>query len=659
MAFSVGRTVSFATPLLLVALALALAVPAQTASAQVSGVVLDALTLGPIEGAIVTLQATEIRTETDADGEFTLTDATGIGLVIVAAKKSYYHAATIAIAPAIDVEILMEAVPQDDDPDYTFVAPVLCGFCHEEQYEQWSVSRMGTTGLNTWVYDVYNGTGTAGGMGGFVYTVDSVHALEDPISECAACHQPERWISEGPVALGDFELPTADMLDSVSCDVCHKIANVDVDVIANPGPGAPLTTITRPNGPIELQVQYGVLGDASYIDPFNMRPSYQPQLVAEVCGVCHEEHSDPDEDGDYYDAEAVAVQTTYSSWAASPYGDPESASYQTCADCHMAPPSDEARELCNAQAIPLIRPGSQIHDHDIRGSTPEFLDNAVTLELSAAVAGNFLEVAVDITNDQAGHSVPTGIPLRHLVLVVEATTGADPIALTQVLGPEVDENVAVAGDPDLGYYGGMPGKVYGHILEDAGGNYPVFYTEGAALAFDTAIAPLATDSTLYTFALPAGGGAVDVRARLIYRRAYRQWIDDKEWTVDGLGFPLEDLVAPHYGHLMEEATTVVDAPAPTPEDFVRGDLNNDGAIGLVDTIVLLSYLFSGGAFACHDAGDINDSGDLGLVDAIVLLTYQFNMGAPPEPPFPDCGLDDTADAGGGDIGCLGPVSVCP
>ena len=45
---------------------------------------------------------------------------------------------------------------------------------------------MALAGDNTWVYDLYDGTGTPGGSNGFVYTRDSRLAAHSPASECAS-----------------------------------------------------------------------------------------------------------------------------------------------------------------------------------------------------------------------------------------------------------------------------------------------------------------------------------------------------------------------------------------------------------------------------------------------------------------------------------------
>jgi hypothetical protein len=158
----------------------------------VTGTVVDDDTDQPVAGAVVSVQASHIETTTDESGAFELGDASGNGLVIVAGAKGYFYASSIESAPASDVELRLELVPQEDDPYYTFTSPERCGTCHEEQYDDWLDSPMQKGGMNTWVYDIYNGTGTGTQeLPGFIYTRDSVFAENNPASECASCHQPE------------------------------------------------------------------------------------------------------------------------------------------------------------------------------------------------------------------------------------------------------------------------------------------------------------------------------------------------------------------------------------------------------------------------------------------------------------------------------------
>ena len=118
-------------------------------SAQVTGTVVDDETDQPIAGAVVSVQASAIETTTDESGAFGLTDASGGGLVIVAGAKGYFYASSTESAPASDVELRLELVPQEDDPLYTFTSPERCGDCHPDQYNEWLDSPMQKAGMNT------------------------------------------------------------------------------------------------------------------------------------------------------------------------------------------------------------------------------------------------------------------------------------------------------------------------------------------------------------------------------------------------------------------------------------------------------------------------------------------------------------------------------
>ena len=316
-------------------------------------------------------------------------------------------------------------------------------------------------------------------------------------------------------------------------------------------PGA--VTFTRPES-TSTQVQYGVLGDVDFrLDTF-MRPSYNPQIVAETCAACHQDKNDPDEDGDFEEENGVVSEPTYNEWVVTPYADPMSPMYASCVDCHM--PSYGAIRVCSV-AGPNRDPET-IRHHRIEGTTAQYLDNAVTMTVDSQSIGPTLHAQVSITNDQTGHHVPTGVTIRNMILLVEAWRVEDGLPLTST-GTQVVHDLGGIGDPAQGYYAGLPGKYFSKVNHDSSGAGPTFFTDAAGIMFDNRIPALATDVTSYTFDVPPGGGSLEVRARLIYRRSFRFLVDAKSWTEDGQGLPLEDVLPPYYGHLMEEenSTTVV------------------------------------------------------------------------------------------------------
>ncbi len=82
----------------------------------------------------------------------------------------------------------------------------------------------------------------------------------------------------------------------------------------------------------------------------------------------------------------------------------------------------------------------------------------------------------------------------------------------------------------------------------------------------------------------------------------------------------------------------------TDAPFIRGDANMDGKVDISDAIATLGYLFLGGLERiCLDAADANDDGEVNISDPIYLLEHLFLGGKPPPPPYPEAGLDPTAD----------------
>jgi hypothetical protein len=541
--------------------------------AQVSGTVRDSVTGEPIAGAMVSRQAMNLRTVCDVHGAFVFDVPEASDVVIVGAAKGYFYASVVVDAPAADVAIALDPVPQDDDPSYQLFLPNTCSVCHPDQYDEWFGSPMHHAGTNTWVDDLFSGLGTPGGMGGFVYERDSIFAESNPASECAACHQPMRWINSPFIALADPTEPLApDVLNGVSCDVCHKVADVDVSKINFPGifPGA--VTFTRPAGPFYHPVMYGRLGDVDFEHIGLMRASYQPGVSTTTCATCHQDASDPHGNHTYT---GPISEPTYLEWLKSPYGDPESPMYQSCADCHMPPAG--RNEACGILWPPLLRDPDTMRSHRIEGTTPEYLENALDVELLVERDGPYIEVRVEVINSKTGHHVPTGVTIRNVILLVEAKRSADERSLHFVSGDVVHELGGV-GDPAQGYYAGLPGKMFAKIIEDFEGNAPTFFTDAKAIIFDNRIPALETDTSTYRFIVPGGGGEVQVLARAIYRRSFRTLVDAKQWTHDGHGNPLADVQPPHFGHLMDMAEGAL--------WFLRGDGNGDGAVDLADFVQL-------------------------------------------------------------------------
>jgi hypothetical protein len=154
---------------------------------------------------------------------------------------------------------------------------------------------------------------------------------------------------------------------------------------------------------------------------------------------------------------------------------------------------------------------------------PEFMRNAVAMVTTAEVQENELAVTVNITNQGAGHHLPSGSPLHHMLLVVSALNEKGNALLLQ----EGDRLPAWAGS-----YAEMPGRAFAKVFRDELTREvptPAFWRE-IALESDTRIPALATDTSIYRFDLPANSDPVTVSATLIYRRAYEQLMEQKGWN---------------------------------------------------------------------------------------------------------------------------------
>lgn len=77
-------------------------------------------------------------------------------------------------------------------------------------------------------------------------------------------------------------------------------------------------------------------------------------------------------------------------------------------------------------------------------------------------------------------------------------------------------------------------------------------------------------------------------------------------------------------------------------DFLRGDANEDGVVGISDAALLVSWLFETGITGgCEKVADANADSEFNLADIVSILGVLF-FGSPflPEP-YPGCGVEST------------------
>jgi len=521
----------------------ALALAATPLRADVSGFVRDSTTNAGIGGALV-----HIRTDpstgvyTQPDGSFTLTADPPLP-VEIAASVPYNRAAAVnyLIAGAFvnngdtGVVIALDRLPTADDPNYVPAsAAKTCSTCHNTIYSQWQTANHANTARNEWVMDLYSGTGTAGGGNGYVFR--DTHAASET-GFCSSCHAPMAEVRDpGNVYLDEVSEPGA--LEGVNCVTCHQMDSVD---------GSPAhlndlhllgkATYRFPfgSGPPDSFV-WGPLSDVTFK---SMRASHSPlHRESLLCASCHQ-YNRP--------SNGVAGQHTYTEWLASSFAAP-GPGYRTCQDCHM-PPSEGIGRLC--VFLDADRPGDQRRQHTFVGSTPEMLqDNLSLTAVASEVAPGRIRVTAEVDNFGAGHSFPTGVAIRNAMLVVTATWNGQ--ALAQVAGPAIPfwGSDDVPGEQP-GDYAGHAGKGFAKVLEgriDGQGPVvrPVLFIDAENVLADTAIPSGATDTTVVEFELPPGtpaGAVVEIEAKLLYRRAFRALQVTKGWTESAHGGPIEIEVA--------------------------------------------------------------------------------------------------------------------
>jgi hypothetical protein len=88
------------------------------------------------------------------------------------------------------------------------------------------------------------------------------------------------------------------------------------------------------------------------------------------------------------------------------------------------------------------------------------------------------------------------------------------------------------GDPDQGYYAGLPGQAYAKILEELWTETSPTgaYWNPTRLVSDNRLGAFEADTTAYVFSAPVEGEVI-VDVRLLFRRAFIDLMDQKGWDV--------------------------------------------------------------------------------------------------------------------------------
>jgi hypothetical protein len=543
--------------------AVSAAAPVAALPAVVTGTVVTAD--GPVSGAIVQVRGMADQVLSGVDGAFTVNGLSGTQPMTVTAWSAGNYVGYTTLAPGSPalqsgnpISITLKPLPEKDNNSYPWFSyngvqgSASCGLCHRE-YKEWQADAHSQSAKNPRFISMYTGSDVQGrenqpvrwGNDGKALPPDPSLPYYGPgfqldmpgrAGNCATCHTPvaskvsnatncgwsgchtDLTIERAGSVIGPATSPlvsSGDGAEGITCEFCHKIG----DVLINPNTKMPLPDMPgilsyrlyRP--PDGQQVFFGTLVDVP------RRVSYSPlESQSQFCAACHYGVFGGVV-GSGQVTGGTVIYNSYGEWLDSPYSDPKTG--LSCQQCHMAKSS--ANYFVFPEEGGLARDYATLHNHTMPGASDEqLLKNAVSLKSAVQRQGAKLRVEVNVTNDRTGHDVPSDAPIRSMMLVVEATDATGkPLTLTD--GPI---NPAWAGN-----YAKQPGKTFAKVLKDEWtGEAPTgAYWRPVSIVEDTRLKAMATDTTKYTFDLPAAQSA-QVQVRLIYRRAFEALAKEKGWT---------------------------------------------------------------------------------------------------------------------------------
>ena len=406
----------------------------------------------------------------------------------VVASKMGYRAVGLHLfeAPEEPVELRMSQVAGPDNVEYVYEDPgdgidtelENCTHCHQPMVKQFLASKHAESTRNPLVQDLYAGVNRAlhtqqacelaggrwmqglepGTADGTVYKCylgegvlpslnpqcgdGSSGACDDPTREeanqpthfgaCADCHAP--GINGVAGGRNLHEAVGTAFEKGVHCDTCHKVA--DIDLSKPPGVGQRLV-MGRPSEPGSNTFQWEPVYYGPIIDVPNpmMRASYQPKFnEAQFCAGCHEQKQAALLPGQSLDAvrwpNGLPVHSTFSEWQAGPYAE----SGVPCQHCHMPATVGALNSLpmlVDKRDESIIfgweRPIADNRMHLFRGpldGNPRLINRALHVHITTERSDNQVTARISVANIRAGHAVPTGEPMRAILLHVEALSAS-------------------------------------------------------------------------------------------------------------------------------------------------------------------------------------------------------------------------------------------
>lgn len=351
------------------------------------------------------------------------------------------------------------------------------------------------------------------------------------MNHCGGCHSPigvTTGTIKHDVEKGEFTTgPLASK--GVSCDVCHTITKTNFLETKSLEHGNASFEID-PRGPGGRKM--GPLEDAR--SPYH-GTEYSPlHKKADFCGNCH---------NIFHPTNGFPVERTYDEWKYSVYA----RKGIVCQDCHMnsvdvaikvarelkRPEDIEGVDISGFAGMGAAQKREVVHEHGFVGGNAvvtallgggsdahaeaarQRLANAAEMDVRFEPREDGLvDLRVQVTNTGAGHNLPTSLTdVREIW--VEVTVKNDKGEIIYTSG-HLDDHGELDHDNVT---------IFNAVAVDDHGEVTHLPWEVARFVRDTSIPPKGNSVSRYTFAKPAGGGALTADVRLNYR-SYSQHVAD-------------------------------------------------------------------------------------------------------------------------------------
>jgi hypothetical protein len=470
----------------------------------------------PEAGMVVSQGGNTSRWETNSDGVAIVDiDPNVLGDLYVMAShpEARIKGGFISLDPPTEeVTIELTRFSAEDNEEYIFKDPGLprqsrtidkCGHCHVTVNEHWAESIHRYAGQNTKLYDVYLGRSesltdaqSCEAQGGSWEELDTPGGGELQFGcvvapgvrdfgtngACADCHTPG---IDGAMGGRDIMEATGLAYDyGVHCDVCHRVESVHPEQPAGIGGWLgmvrPAEINPLPTFGLWLPLTFGPNHDVANAQMGSVQRDLYHE--ANYCGGCHQLDQEvlvPDVEIDLsrWPSGRLPIHSTFKEWEAGPMNPAA-----PCQSCHM-PPDPLVSNGADQQYFPVaatgivggwIRPHGLTRKHTWigpRGPGGRMLQLAAALFVEKEVVDGTLQVSVQTKNVGPGHAIPTGEPMRSLVLTVEASCGDEILEMT---GGDVIPDFGGAyqvqgsgGDWSL-WPGAQPGQIIVVVAESGG-----------------------------------------------------------------------------------------------------------------------------------------------------------------------------------------------